>query len=82
MKIDQPGMRRSRHRLDLSLDLPEPITGARFKTGMAMKDRGHPAYPDLTIGIDLPKSVDQRQVIAHELIPVVGPVARVGIIQS
>lgn len=50
---------------------------------MVVEDRCHSANPYFgLVAFAIFETVDQLQVIANELIAVVGPVARVGVVQS
>ena len=82
LQVDQPGMGECSNVFDVSLYLPIPVACARFKARMAVGDRCQAADPDFAFRVRLAESVDQGQVILCEVIPVIRPVTRVGVIQS
>ena len=49
---------------------------------MAMEDGSKATDPHVALWVGLPESGDQCQIVLHELIPVVGPVAWIGVVQS
>ena len=47
-----------------------------------MDDGGHAAYPHLDMGVGTAQGVDEGEVVGDELVAVVGPVARVGVVEA
>ena len=47
-----------------------------------MEDGGHEAHPYLDVGVGTAQGVDEGEVVGDELVAVVGPVARVGVIEA
>ena len=70
------------HGLDGLLDLSMPDLGARDEPGMGAADGRHPGDDEAGLGIDTPQTVNQGEVIPHELILEMRPVARVRIIDT
>ena len=48
---------------------------------MPVGNRRQTANPDFTLRVRLPECIDQGQIILGEVIPVIRPVARIGIVQ-
>lgn len=67
---------------DVLLYLPVPVACTRFETRVTVGDRRQAADPYFTLRVRLPESIDQGQIIFREVIPVIRPVARVGVVQS
>ena len=82
IKVDQFRSGRMGHGLDGFLDLSMPDLGARDEPGMGAADGRHPGDDEAGLGIDTPQTVDQGEVIPHELILEMRPVARVRIIDT
>ena len=59
-----------------------PVARTTLETRVAVEDGRHQANPNLCLRIRHTERVDERTIIADELIAVVRPVARVGIVQS
>ena len=64
------------------LDFSVPIAGTRLETGMTVRQRSHASNEEAHLRIRLAEIVHQRTVVADKFIAVVGPVARVGIVDT
>lgn len=67
---------------DFLLDVGIPVPGAGTKAGMSVTDWRETANPYFTTGIDFAKRCDQIGVIPYKIVPVVGPVTGVRVVQS
>ncbi len=79
-EVDQPGPLCRGHPFDRLLDPVVPLAGTGLEPTVPMRDRGHPANVDLRRRIGRSKTRDQGGVIRDELVPVIGPVPRVGVV--
>ena len=80
VKVDEFGPGSFGHRLNGLLDLPVPGFRARNEAGVVAADGCHPRDQEPRLGIDAPETVDKREVIPHEFVLEVRPVARVRIV--
>ena len=82
MQVNQSGVGEYCDIFNVLLYLPVPVACARFEARMAVGDRRQAADPDFTLRVRLSESIDQGQIILREVIPVIRPVARIGVVQS
>lgn len=82
MQVNQSGVGEYCDIFNVLLYLPVPVACARFEARMAVGDRRQAADPYFTLRVRLPESIDQGQIILREVIPVIRPVARIGVVQS
>ena len=82
MEIDQFGPGQFGDHPDGFLDLVVPLLGAGLETPVAIGQRRHQGDDYPRPGTDAAQRVDQGQVIPHEFIAVIGPVARIRIIDA
>ena len=68
--------------LDGLLYLGMPVTGARLETRVAVEDGCHTAYVDIHLRIHLTQRIDEGKVVGDEQVTIVGPVARVGVVEA
>ncbi len=71
-----------RHGLDGLLYLVVPTLGARYEPWMTVGDRGHASQDKAHLRVGGAQGVHQREIVSHEIIPVVWPVARVSVVDS
>ena len=64
------------------LDFAVPITRTRLETRVAVRQRSHPCNEKTHLRVGLAEIIHQRTVVADELVAVVGPIARIGIIDA
>ena len=82
MQVDEADVGGGGNLSDSLLDGRVPVARAGLETTMAMEDGCHRANPDFRLRIHGSKRVDQGAIVADEVVAVVRPVARVGVVQS
>ena len=70
------------HLHDFLVDFVMPVARSALKARMQGSERRHSANHHAALGIDHPESVDQCSIVGDEVIAIVGPVARVGIVDT
>ena len=81
VQVDEVHAGYLRHLLDGLLYLGVPVACARLEAAVPVEDGRHAAYPYLYVGVGGAQGVDEGEVVGDELIAVVGPVARVGVVE-
>ena len=82
MKVYQLCPGKLGHPFNGMLYLFVPVARARLKTGVAVGYGSHSRHQDTHLRIDYTERVDQRQIVSDEIITIIGPVARIGIIDT
>ena len=82
MKVYQLCPGKLSHSFNGLLYLFVPVARARLKTGVAVGNGSHSRHQDTRLWIDYTERVDQRQIVSDEIITIIGPVARIGIIDA
>ena len=82
VQVDEPDVGSCSNLANGLLNGLVPVARTALETWMAMEDGRHQANPNPCLRIRHAERVDERTIIADELIAVVRPVARVGIVQS
>ncbi len=70
------------HPLDAALDFGMPVARARLEAVVAVRDGREARHQNAARGISLAERVDERPVVGDELVAVMGPVARVGVVDA
>ena len=82
VQVDEVCSREMDYLLDGVLYLGMPVACAGLETGVAVEDGSHAAYVDLDTRIGLAQAVDEGEVVGDELVAIIGPVARIGIVEA
>ena len=82
MEVDELNALGLGYALDGQLDFGMPVAGARFETPMAIGQRSHACQEEAHLRVHLAEGLHERTIVANELVAIVGPVARVGIIDA
>ena len=82
VQVDETDVGSGGDAADSLLDGFMPVARATLEAGMTMEDGCHQANPDASLRIGHAEGVDECAVVADELIAVVRPVARVGVVES
>ena len=82
VEVNQLNTLRLGNALNRQLDFFVPITGTRFKTEMTVRKRSHPGNQETSLRIHLAERLHQCTIITDEFIPIVRPVAWVGIVDT
>ena len=82
VQVDEANVGGGGNLSDSLLDGLVPVARASLETTMAVEDGRHRANPDFRLRIHGAKRVDQSAIVADEVVAVVRPVARVGVVQS
>ena len=68
--------------LDGQLDFLVPITGTRLETGMAVGQWSHARQEETYLRVHLTEGLHQCTIIADKLIPIVRPIAWIGVVDA
>ncbi|GFI07475.1 hypothetical protein IMSAGC006_02232 [Muribaculaceae bacterium] len=79
-EVDQFGSGGMRHVRDQFAYAVAPFTGAGTEATVSRADRGHVGHYDAHVGVHRAQGVGEPQIVAHECVAVIGPVARVGVV--
>ena len=67
---------------DGQLDFLVPITGTRLETGMAVGQWSHARQEETYLRVHLTEGLHQGTIIADKLIPIVRPIAWIGVVDA
>jgi hypothetical protein len=79
MEVDELRLSDASYGLDSLLNFLLPLLRAAFKARVVVSDGREECDDDAALRVLLAQSVDESEVVAHELVAIVGPVARVGV---
>ena len=82
VQVDEPHVGCCSDATNGLLDGLVPVAGATLEARMTMEDGRHQTNPDFCLWIGHAERVDERAIVTNELVAVVRPVARIGVVES
>ena len=82
MEVDELRLSDASYGLDSLLNFLLPLLRAAFKAWVVVSDGREECDDDAALRVLLAQRVDESEVVAHELVAIVGPVAWIGVVYA